>query len=68
MSTLTGAIITALGHKHSGLFTNSEELAKSLIEAGKTVNEESWHMPLTDYHRELVKHKYADITNSSGKA
>lgn len=24
-------------------------------------------MPLVDYHRELVKHKFADITNSSGK-
>lgn len=25
-------------------------------------------MPLQDYHRDLVKHKYADITNSSGKS
>jgi len=24
-------------------------------------------MPLNDYHRDLIKHKEADITNSSGK-
>lgn len=24
-------------------------------------------MPLVDYHRELVRHKFADITNNSGK-
>lgn len=24
-------------------------------------------MPLVDYHRDMVKHKFADLTNSSGK-
>lgn len=24
-------------------------------------------MPVVEYHRELVRHKYADLTNSSGK-
>lgn len=68
LSTLTGAIITALGSRHSGLFTNDEGLCKDLIDTGKQIHEESWQMPLLDYHRDLVKHKYADVTNSSGKS
>jgi leucyl aminopeptidase len=24
-------------------------------------------MPLVDYHRDMVKHKFGDLTNSSGK-
>lgn len=67
LSTLTGAIIFALGHKHAGLFSNHETLAADLMAAGQEVHEESWRMPLTDYHRDLVKHREADITNSSGK-
>lgn len=67
LSTLTGAIISALGHKQAGLFTNNHGLGKELVKVGSQVHEESWIMPLTDYHRDLVKHKVADITNSSGR-
>ena len=67
LSTLTGAVVTALGHKFAGLFGNSEELMCELKKAGKQSHEEVWEMPLVDYHRDLVKHKFGDITNSSGK-
>ena len=67
LSTLTGAMITALGHRFAGMFGNDECLMADLKNAGKTSHEEVWEMPLVDYHRELVKHKFADITNSSGK-
>ena len=68
LSTLTGAMIFALGHRYAGGFTNSENLVNNLKAAGKQVHEDVWHMPLDDYHRDLVKHKFADITNSSGKS
>ena len=67
LSTLTGAMITALGHRYAGAFTNNEALVGDLRVAGQQVHEEIWHMPLVDYHRDIVKHKFADITNSSGK-
>ena len=35
LATLTGAIIVALGHEHAGLFSNDDELAERLIEAGR---------------------------------
>ncbi len=39
LSTLTGAMIFALGHRFAGLFTNDEDLSKDLRKAGKEVNE-----------------------------
>lgn len=64
---MTGNIIAALGHRYAGLFTNDDSLKTSLQTAGRQVNEESWHMPLVDVHREMVRPKVADLTNHSGK-
>jgi leucyl aminopeptidase len=68
LSTLTGAIIFALGHKYAGLFGNDKGLNSDLKLAGEQIHEECWEMPLNSYYKELVQHKYADITNSSGKS
>ncbi len=68
LSTLTGAIVVALGTRHAGLFSNNDDLANDLLAVGKQVHEESWRMPIVDYHRDLIKHKLGDITNSSGKS
>jgi leucyl aminopeptidase len=38
LSTLTGAIIMALGKKHAGLFSNSNELVSQLIQRGSAMN------------------------------
>jgi leucyl aminopeptidase len=38
LSTLTGAMITALGSEFAGLFTNDKNLAKSLRKAGERVH------------------------------
>ena len=67
LSTLTGAIIFALGHELAGLFTNDKGLFKSLRNVGERVHEPLWHMPCTDYHLNLVTPKTADLTNSPGK-
>ena len=34
LSTLTGAVVIALGKKHAGLFSNSDELSSKLILVG----------------------------------
>ena len=54
MSTLTGAIIMALGNEMAGLFTNDKKLFKSLRNVGERVHEPLWHMPCTDYHLKLI--------------
>ena len=35
LATLTGAIMVALGTEYAGLFSNNDELAQRLTEAGK---------------------------------
>ena len=42
LSTLTGATISALGHKYAGLFTNDAGLASDLDKAGKQVHDLVW--------------------------
>lgn len=67
-STLTGAIIAALGHERAGIFTNDRHLAKTLKKAGESVNELVWEMPVSDYHLKLMTPKHCDLTNSPGIA
>lgn len=66
-STLTGAIIYALGHSMAGVYSNCRHLVKTLKKAGEKVNELIWEMPVTDYHRQLISANHCDITNNSGK-
>ena len=39
LATLTGAVIIALGHDYAGLFSNDDELARALTDAGKAEGE-----------------------------
>jgi len=65
LATLTGAQVVALGDDTAGLVTNDDRLAQGLLDASKRTGEPLWRMPLTDYHRELVKSEIADVRNSS---
>lgn len=62
-ATLTGAIVVALGHTSSGVFTNNDALLARWMAAAKQAGEKMWHMPLDDDYREQLKSVYADIQN-----
>ncbi len=64
LATLTGAQVTALGDDTGGLISNDDRLAQGLLAASATTGEPFWRMPLTDYHRELVKSDVGDVRNS----
>jgi leucyl aminopeptidase len=64
IATLTGAEVVALGDDTGAIVCNEEKLAQALLEAGAATGEPLWRMPLTDYHRELVKSDVADVRNS----
>jgi leucyl aminopeptidase len=64
LATLTGAEVVALGDDTAGLVSNDERLARGLLAASAATGEPIWRMPLTDYHRELVKSDLADVRNS----
>jgi leucyl aminopeptidase len=66
LATLTGAIIIALGSEHAGLFSNNDELATRLAEAGAAVGEKLWRLPLADAYDRLMDSDAADIKNISG--
>ncbi len=65
LATLTGACVVALGDDMAGLMTTNEPLARSLKTASEQSGEAIWRLPLTDYHRELVKSDVADVRNST---
>ncbi|CAI2364259.1 unnamed protein product [Moneuplotes crassus] len=63
LATLTGTIITALGSNACGVFTNDDEFVEEFIQAGKEVNEQAWHMPIFDDHKEDILNDVSDLRN-----
>jgi len=61
LATLTGSIVTALGHHQAGLFSNDPPLAAALVAAGAMVGEPLWPMPIGARHREDLASDIADI-------
>ena len=64
-TTLTGAARVALGGELPALFANQDELAADLLQAGRSVNDPMWRLPLWKPYRRLLDSKVADINNVS---
>ena len=63
LATLTGAMIVALGYEHGGLFSNNDELAGALTEAGKESGDKVWRFPLSPAYDKLLDSPIADMKN-----
>jgi leucyl aminopeptidase len=63
VATLTGACVMALGHHHSGLFTEDEALAAQLLAASHKGQDPCWRMPLDEEYADSLKSNFADIAN-----
>jgi leucyl aminopeptidase len=68
IATLTGAMVIALGHIATGMFSNSDPLARELLEAGETAWDRAWHLPLWDEYQEMLKSNFADFPNIGTRA
>ncbi|MFM2065559.1 MAG: hypothetical protein RLZZ584_468 [Pseudomonadota bacterium] len=68
IATLTGAIIIALGHHHSGLYASDEALAAQLLDASRSALDPAWRMPLDEEYDEGLKSNFADIPNIGSRA
>ncbi len=66
-ATLTGAMIVALGHEFAGTFSNDDELAKDLHEAGEITGDRNWRMPIGPAYDKLINSPIADMKNIGGK-
>jgi len=67
LATLTGAVVVALGHELSGLFSNDENVRRALEEAGTASGERVWALPLVDEYADGMKSEVADLANIGGK-
>jgi leucyl aminopeptidase len=67
IATLTGACVVALGNHATGLFSNNDELAEQLLQAGKTANDRAWPMPIWPEYDEQLKSNFADMANIGGR-
>ena len=67
LATLTGAILVALGKEHAGLFSNNDELAQRLSDAGYATGEKVWRMPLAPEYDKIIDHDVADVKNTGGR-
>ncbi len=68
IATLTGACVIALGHHATGLFSNNDDLAKELLQAGETALDRAWHMPMWDDYQPQLDSNFADMGNIGGRA
>ena len=66
LATLTGAIMVALGKEFAGLFSNNDQLAGWLLEAGEATQERVWRMPLDPAYDRDIDSKNADVKNIGG--
>jgi leucyl aminopeptidase len=68
VATLTGAAVIALGHHASVIMSKHDDLAEALIEAGETVVDRGWRLPLWDDYQPQLKSTFADMKNVGGMA
>jgi len=68
VATLTGAIVVALGHIATGLFSNNSVVTRELIAAGLECDELSWEMPMFKEFEIHLSSMVADMKNSGGRA
>ncbi len=61
LATLTGSMVTALGHVTAGFFSNDDGLADKLVNAGSLSGESVWRMPIDDSHRRALDSEIADL-------
>ncbi len=64
IATLTGAIKVALGADVAGLFSNDDQLAQQMNEAGQRAGDLNWRMPLIQKYFGSLSSSFADFKNS----
>ncbi len=67
LATLTGAIIIALGHENTGVFSNNDDLANAFLKAAAAEGEGAWRMPMGEAYDAKLKSRIADMMNVGGR-
>jgi leucyl aminopeptidase len=67
LATLTGGIVTALGHTYAGLMSNDDGWAQAVDEAAHRTGELVWRLPLHEDFAEMIKGRFAQLTNLTAR-
>ena len=67
LATLTGAVIVALGHENTGVFSNDDTLCNAFLAAANAEGEGAWRLPMGEGYDAKLKSRIADIVNSCGR-
>ena len=67
LSTLTGAIIIALGSHAIGMMGTDQTLADAISRAGEVSAERVWQLPLWPEYHAMIKSEIADLKNIGGR-
>ncbi|MBH0000075.1 MULTISPECIES: leucyl aminopeptidase family protein [unclassified Pseudoalteromonas] len=62
-ATLTGACRVALGTELPGFFSTERDVANGIIDAGLSVHDPVWQLPLFEQYKNLLKSDVADMAN-----
>jgi leucyl aminopeptidase len=63
IATLTGGVVVALGSVYAGLMSNDDALAELVSACAQRTGELVWRLPLHPEYAEMVKGRFAQITN-----
>jgi len=66
-STLTGAVVQALGFRRAGLFTTEEKLRNAFMAAGNITGELVWPLPVDEEYKEGNQSEVATVKNIGGR-
>ena len=66
-ATLTGACMVALGPYTAGVFSDSDGLARGLLQSAERAGEDMWRMPMLPRLREQLKSNIADMRNTGDR-
>jgi leucyl aminopeptidase len=64
LATLTGAIVSALGKTHAGLFSDDDAWSEQVRAAGERSGELLWRFPLHPEYAKAIEGAYADVANA----
>jgi leucyl aminopeptidase len=63
LATLTGAVVTALGHHVSAVLGTDDRLVARLREAGESAGDRLWPLPLWPEYESQLRSEFADVRN-----
>lgn len=66
IATLTGAIVSSLGHFASGAMTNNQEFYSIMQRASEQSTEKIWQLPLFEDYLQQIQSDIADLENTGG--